>query len=153
MCTPSLAIDVVMEVYARVEDSSPEGLLFVNRGRPPYGLAVVGGFVGVGETAEAAAKREVWEETNISVASLRLAATYSDPRRDPRRHTASIVYVAKLVTGSFRAKAGDDAGALVQLRLDEARSRSSNAQFAFDHSHIVSDYFAAPQGAEHVCRH
>jgi ADP-ribose pyrophosphatase YjhB (NUDIX family) len=53
-----------------------------------------GGFVNVGETVENAVLREVHEETNVMLDedSVFQVRTVSDPRRDPRRHTVSVVF-------------------------------------------------------------
>jgi ADP-ribose pyrophosphatase YjhB (NUDIX family) len=58
--------------------------------------ATVGGFVEVGECAEDAAKRELLEETDLTMESLSLFGFCSDPSRDRRRHTTSVVYVVTL---------------------------------------------------------
>mmetsp|Transcript_30218 Transcript_30218/g.69269 ORF Transcript_30218/g.69269 Transcript_30218/m.69269 type:complete len:207 (-) Transcript_30218:685-1305(-) len=87
LCTPSLAIDIVLTI-----DGSEDIYLIrrVDTGR----LATVGGFVNVGESSEHAAVREVFEETSLVISEddLKLVGFYSDPRRDLRRHTASVVY-------------------------------------------------------------
>lgn len=91
MCTPSLAIDAIIEV----QPSSPSEdirILLVHRRDPPRDLfAIPGGFVDIGETVEAATIREVREETNLVISSLEQFRVYSDPLRDKRRHTVRMI--------------------------------------------------------------
>ena len=87
---------------ARLRDCvifDPEGrVLLIRRGQPPYAgaYALPGGFVEIGETVEAACRRERLEETGIEVGALRLVGVYSDPARDPRGHTVSVAYGTEL---------------------------------------------------------
>src|SRR5690242_18270120 len=66
-------------------------LLLIRRKNEPFrgAYAFPGGFVEVGETTEAAARRELKEETGIDADQPRLIGVYSDPHRDPRHHTIS----------------------------------------------------------------
>lgn len=124
--TPALTTDcVVLDGRGR--------LLLVRRAHPPFKgrLALPGGFVDVGEEVEDACRREVVEETGVEVRRLVLVGIYSDPRRDPRRHTASAVFLAR-VRGA-RAKAGSDAAEAVWI---DARK---HPPLAFDHDIIVRD--------------
>ena len=130
LCTPSLASDIIIEL----EDGS--GVVFVER-KDGRGLALVGGFVKVGEEAGDAAIREALEETGLSVRkeSLRLFCLFSSPRRDPRRHTAAAVHVA--VTGGT-PQASDDAKATRVVPISQLQH--SPPRFAFDHGQIVAAY-------------
>ncbi|MBP6514354.1 MAG: NUDIX hydrolase [Steroidobacteraceae bacterium] len=125
--TPLLTVDVVIELA----DRPCRPIVLIERRNPPPGFALPGGFVDLGETVEAAAMREAREETGLEVRLLRLLGVYSDPARDPRGHTASVVYVAE-ATGE--AVAGDDAGA---IRIVDAASPPA---LAFDHARILRDY-------------
>jgi 8-oxo-dGTP diphosphatase len=102
--TPALMTDcVVFDRDGRV--------LLVRRKNEPFAghYALPGGFVGIGETVEAACCREVKEETGIAVDQDKLAlGVYSDPRRDPRGHTVSIAYAVKLEAAQ-EPRAGSDA--------------------------------------------
>lgn len=122
---PWVTVDVVIEVGDRV--------VLVRRRNPPPGWAIPGGFVDTGERAEEAAVREAFEETGLRVTLTSLLGVYSDPARDPRRHTLSVVYVGK-AEGTPRG--GDDAS--------EARLFSEGnlpGPIAFDHARILDDYF------------
>ena len=95
--------------------------------------ALPGGFVDYGETTEDAAVREAKEETSIDVELERLFNVYSDPARDPRRHTVSIVYLAH---GNFDdAKADDDAKDIDIFSFDVLEEK----KLAFDHETILRD--------------
>ena len=128
--TPKLAVDVVIELL----DRPGRPIVLIERRYPPPGWALPGGFVEVGETVEAAAVREAREETGLEVELGALLGVYSDPARDPRGHTVSIVY-----TGTARGMpaAADDARAVAVV--DPARP----PPLAFDHARILADYRAA----------
>lgn len=125
--TPLLAADVIIEL----KDRPGRPIVLIRRKNPPYGWAIPGGFVDVGESVESAAAREALEETGLEVENLQLLGIYSDPARDPRGHTASVVYVAE---AGGEPVAGDDAG---EAGVFEPRRAP---QAAFDHDKIISDY-------------
>jgi len=123
--TPPLTTDcVVVDAKRRV--------LLVRRGHPPfkgkYGLP--GGFVDVGETVEDACRRELKEETGVKAGRLELLGVYSDPKRDPRGHTCSVVFLTRVARATPRA--GDDAAAA------EWVEDWSKQDLAFDHAKILS---------------
>ena len=123
---PWVTVDaVVFDDRARV--------LLIRRKYPPFQgmLALPGGFVEVGETTEAAALRELKEETGIEGTSVRLVGVYSDPGRDPRHHIITIAYLVE--PKSLDARAGDDAAA-AQFVADWQRE-----PLASDHKNIIAD--------------
>jgi len=123
--TPALTTDcVVFDDEVRV--------LLVRRAHPPFKgfYALPGGFVEVGETVEEACRRELIEETGVKVGRLRLIGVYSDPKRDPRGHSCSVAFMAKVARA--RAKAGDDAEAAQWV------PKWSRLKLAFDHAKILS---------------
>jgi 8-oxo-dGTP diphosphatase len=109
------------------------GIVLVRRKYPPLGWALPGGFVDAGETLEEAAEREALEETGLAVRLVRQFHTYSDPARDPRRHTISTVFLAD-ADGAPRG--GDDAA--------EARIFQPGGlpPLVFDHEQILADYLS-----------
>ena len=131
--TPTLAVDVVIEL----EDRPGRPIVLVERRHPPAGHALPGGFVDVGETVEQAARREAREETGLDVTLAALLGVYSDPARDPRGHTVSVVFVA---TARGRPAAGDDAAQVV------VADPADPPALAFDHARILADYRAFRAG-------
>jgi 8-oxo-dGTP diphosphatase len=124
---PAIAVDCV------VFDNEGR-LLLIKRKNAPYkgGYALPGGFVEYGEAAEAAARRELAEETRLKVGPLHLVGVYSDPQRDPRGHTISIAYVA-VATRTAQVRGGDDAASAAFV------SGWRKLKLAFDHKTIVRD--------------
>jgi 8-oxo-dGTP diphosphatase len=124
--SPSVTVDCL------VFDDRDRLLLIRRRHAPFEGrFALPGGFVDYGETTEAAARRELMEETGLVAKELRLVGVYSDPKRDPRGHTIGIAYLAAIEPGV--PVAGDDAAEA------EFRSDWRTLDLAFDHNEIVRD--------------
>jgi ADP-ribose pyrophosphatase YjhB (NUDIX family) len=111
------------------------GIVLINRKNPPRGWAIPGGFIDYGESAEAAAVREAMEETCLVVKELELVGVYSDPHRDPRHHTLSVIFTAR---GEGVPRAADDA-----LELGVFTHDALPSPLAFDHAKILADFFAA----------
>ena len=70
-------------------------IVLIKRKNPPEGWALPGGFIDYGEAAETAAVREALEETSLKIEGLKLFGVYSDPKRDPRHHTLTVVFTAE----------------------------------------------------------
>lgn len=128
--TPKLTVDIIIELV----DRPGRPILLIERKNPPHGWALPGGFVDLGESLEQAAVREAAEEISLPVSLQTLLGCYSDPRRDPRMHTASAVYVAE---ASGTPCAADDAANVQAFTLDALPSL-----LAFDHATILNDYQA-----------
>jgi 8-oxo-dGTP diphosphatase len=126
--TPLLTVDTIIEL----DDPPGRPIVLIERKNPPYGWALPGGFVDVGESLESAAIREAREETSLDITLNCLLGCYSDPARDPRGHTASAVYIA---TARGEPVAADDAKALSVFALDALPET-----LAFDHAQILRDY-------------
>ncbi len=108
-------------------------IVLIRRKNEPLGWAIPGGFIDFGESAENAAIREAKEETGLDVELTGLLGVYSDPKRDPRTHTISTVFLAK---AQGTPKADDDA-------LDIGLFDKDNLpeEIVFDHKKILEDFF------------
>jgi len=122
---PFPTVDIIIEIHG--------GVVLIRRKNPPYGWAIPGGFVDYGESLEMAAVREAKEETSLDVHLLSQMGAYSDPERDPRFHTISVVFIAK---AEGVPKAADDA-----VKIGVFRRETLPEDLAFDHGKILQDYF------------
>ena len=122
--TPLLTVDAVI-IYENK-------LVLIRRRNPPFqGLfALPGGFVEVGETVEAAIIREAKEETGLDIEIIKLLGVYSEPSRDPRGHTVTVVFLA---LGSGILKPDSDALDLGLFKFNEIPG------LAFDHNKIIEN--------------
>lgn len=126
--TPLLAVDVIIALT----DRPGRPIVLIERKNPPPGWALPGGFVELGETLERAAAREALEETSLTVRLKSLFGCYSDPTRDPRGHTASVVYIAEATGEPLARSDAVGIGVFAPDRLPEP--------LAFDHALILADY-------------
>ena len=106
----------------------PGAVLLARRGQPPNAGAwsLPGGAQELGETAEAAARRELQEETGLTVGALHLAANVDSIHRDPDgrvRYHYTIIDFAARWDGGEPAAAGDitDVAWAAFDRFDEYR--------------------------------
>ena len=129
--TPYLTTDGIVEIYDNSENFI--GIVLIQRKNTPLGLALPGGFVDIGESVENAVVREMKEEISLDVEIKELFGVYSDPSRDKRFHTASVVYVCKAYGTPVGA---DDAKEATIIRLEDLETD----KLVFDHGNILKDY-------------
>jgi len=126
--TPTLTVDAII---TRKTGNGPEVLLVRRRNEPYKGMwALPGGFVEYGEKTSDAVIREVKEETGLSCSVSDLVSVASDPKRDPRGHTVSVIYSMNIEEESGMM-AGDDASELGWFPASDLPN------MAFDHEKII----------------
>jgi len=123
---PTPTVDCIVELPG-------DRIVLIRRRNEPVGWALPGGFVDEGEALHDACVREVKEETGLNVDLSEQFFTYSDPARDPRKHTISTVFIG---WAEGDPKGSDDAADARGFTLDTIPL----AELVFDHSTIVSDY-------------
>ena len=128
--TPHLTVDCVIKKNSYI--------LLIKRKYEPFRdmYALPGGFVDLGESVEDACIREIKEETNLKLKKkdLKLVNIYSQPGRDPRGSTASVVFFCLFPKNQI-FKAGDDANHAELVNFN------SELKLAFDHNKIIEDTF------------
>lgn len=125
---PVPTVDIIIELV----DEPHRPIILIERKNPPLGWALPGGFVDYGESMEVAARREALEEVRLTIELVEQFQVYSDPKRDPRQHTISLVFIA---TASGKPRAADDAKSVGVFHLWEIPE-----SLCFDHDRILKDY-------------
>lgn len=126
---PTPTVDIIIELI----DQPDRPIVLIERKNPPYGWAIPGGFVDYGESVETAARREAAEETGLTVELIKQFFVYSQPDRDPRQHTLSVVFLA---TATGTPQAADDA-----TNLGVFHGYNLPDPLCFDHGQILRDYY------------
>ncbi|MBN2418619.1 MAG: NUDIX hydrolase [Deltaproteobacteria bacterium] len=132
---PFPTVDIIIRING--------GIILIDRKNPPHGWALPGGFVDYGESLETAAIREAREETSLDVRLVSQLGAYSDPHRDPRHHTISVVFIAE---ADGTPVAADDA-----LSAEIFTFENLPENMAFDHKKICTDYFSSIEKPENTC--
>lgn len=127
-------IFVTVDVTLFRKNNSSYELLLIQRLNEPYKeyWALPGGFVDENEDLETAAKRELFEETDIKLFQVKQIKAYGNPDRDPRSHTISVAFFGE-IDNLAEAKAKDDAKSVRWFPIDEL------PVLAFDHAEIIRD--------------
>jgi 8-oxo-dGTP diphosphatase len=110
-------------------------MLLVRRAAPPFRgrYAIPGGFVHEDESLDAAARRELAEETGVRDVYLEQLYTFGDPGRDPRGRVVTVAYFALIASDETPLRAGTDAAEARWFAVDAVPA------LAFDHRKIL-DY-------------
>lgn len=115
---PSIATDIVVFTVGKEEVENtrqhPKGVLrvlMINRASYPYKnmWALPGGFCRKNEEVHQTAKRELYEETHIEDAYLKVSGIYGDVNRDPRGWIISHAYLALVDATKIQLRADTDA--------------------------------------------
>jgi len=129
MCTPSLAIDLIL--------TSGSDVWLIQRAKEGI-PALIGGFNEVGETVEDASRREMKEEIGLELPDhpLNLVGVYSDPKRDARKHSVSVVFHME-IPDDVTPVAGDDAKQVIRFPLEDVEKIET---MWADHKTILLDF-------------
>lgn len=130
--TPKIFVTVDVVLFRKMNSSYE--ILLIQRLNDPFKdyWALPGGFVDEKEELETAAKRELFEETDIQLFQVKQIKAYGNPNRDPRHHTISVAFTGE-IDSLAEAKAKDDAKAVKWFSVDELPA------LAFDHAEIIRD--------------
>ncbi|MDX8377415.1 MAG: NUDIX domain-containing protein [Mariprofundales bacterium] len=133
---PSATVDVIIFTVITKQLQ----VLLIKRAGHPYKdcWALPGGFIQVPEDAdlEAAARRELNEETGTEVVYLEQLGSYGSQQRDPRNWTLTVAYFALLPAESLHVQHGSDAA---KAEWHAVHDNDVDVDLAFDHAKIMSD--------------
>jgi 8-oxo-dGTP diphosphatase len=129
---PSVTVDVV--IFTLIDEDAK--VLLIKRKSWPYQntWAIPGGFVHIDESLEAAAYRELAEETNVTREQLYLEQlyTFGEPNRDPRSRVITVSYFSLVSADNLSPKAADDAADVGWFSVYNL------PLLAFDHAEIIN---------------
>ncbi len=156
---PAMTVDVVIFTLER----GTLHVLLVQRKHPPFegAWAIPGGFIHADEPIEAAARRELAEETGVHDVYLEQLYTFGEPGRDPRGRVISVAYIAIVRSETQLLQAADDAAdvrwfpvkhlprplafdhdLIVQYAVDRVRSKLEYTTLAFQ---LLPAVFSLPE--------
>ena len=126
---PAVTVDITIFTVRNDELN----VLLIKRAETPFQgeWALPGGFVTENEGLEAAAERELVEETGVSGVYLEQLATFGAPGRDPRGHTITVAYYALIPSDNLELTASTDAEGVAWFGIDKL------PDLAFDHDEIL----------------
>ncbi|MGB3292787.1 MAG: NUDIX domain-containing protein [Phormidesmis sp.] len=127
---PALTVDCVVFGF---ETEATLQVLLIQRKLPPYkgSWALPGGFVQIDESVDAAATRELQEETGVLEVFLEQLYTFGAVRRDPRDRIVSVAYYALISLQAHPVQAATDASDAKWFEL------SALPALGFDHQEIL----------------
>lgn len=126
---PAVTVDGVVFGY----DEADLKVLLIQRDQGPYRgkWALPGGFVNMDESLEAAARRELEEETGVTKLYLEQLYTFGEPKRDPRERVISVAYYALVKLADHAVRAASDARNVAWFPVADLPN------LAFDHEEIL----------------
>ncbi|WP_313577554.1 NUDIX domain-containing protein [Lacrimispora sp.] len=143
---PSMTVDMLIFAVDE-EEMETEVLLIKRKNHPCIGQwAIPGGFVNVDESLEAAAARELEEETGLEGICLEQLYTWGNVKRDPRTRVISVSYMAAVPKNQLTPKAGDDAeeACWFQVKKKKLSELENGATYALtienEDEHIFMSY-------------
>lgn len=127
---PALTVDCVIFGF----NGGSLEILLIRRGIEPFKnmWAVPGGFVHENEDIEAAARRELAEETNLTEVFMEQLQTFGTPGRDPRGHVVSVAHYALVRPDEHPPVGATDACETAWFPIGKI------PKLAFDHSAILT---------------
>ncbi len=124
---------IFVTVDVLVINKKTDEILLIKRLNEPFKdcWALPGGFVDENEDLEQAARRELFEETNIETDEMTQIGAFGKPNRDPRGHMISVAYQTNLIDNQI-VKAKDDAKEVKWFSINDL------PDLAFDHFDIIN---------------
>jgi ADP-ribose pyrophosphatase YjhB (NUDIX family) len=139
---PSVTADIL--VFAVNDEMDKLKVLLIKRNNHPYinCRALPGGFVNITESCEAAAVRELKEETGLENIYLEQLCTVSEPDRDPRMRVISVAHMALINQNAVAPVAGDDADAAQWFEIEDKADgevilRSGDETITYHYSDVI----------------
>lgn len=130
---PALTVDCVVFGVDLDDESAPLKVLLIRRGEEPFKgcWALPGGHVHEGEELEAAALRELQEETTAHISFCEQLCTFGKPGRDPRGWVIAVAYYALVRATDHEVHGESDAIEAKWVPVDQAK------ELSFDHDEIL----------------
>jgi 8-oxo-dGTP diphosphatase len=133
---PAVTVDVVVFGVQLTGEEQGLHVLLIRRKNPPFKgkLAIPGGFLNLSESLDAAAFRELLEETGIKPAYIEQLYTFGAPKRDPRERVVTVAYLTLVKSDEHVLRAGSDAKEAKWFRLIPTSTSEGDSYYFLDKS-------------------